>query len=54
MAKPIESTPTLRGKDAKRFLKQMIKAENTAPSKLSKQIANDIKENRKIWSNYLI
>ena len=27
MAKPIEPTPTLRGKDAERFIKQMIKEE---------------------------
>lgn len=30
MAKPIESTPTLRGKDAERFIKNMIK-EQTDP-----------------------
>jgi len=28
MAKPIEATPTLRGKDAIRFVKNMIKEEN--------------------------
>ncbi len=28
MAKPIRSTPTLRGEDAVRFVKNMIKEEN--------------------------
>lgn len=28
MAKPIKDTPTLKGKDAKRFLKQFVKAES--------------------------
>ena len=28
MAKPIKDTPTLKGKDAKRFLKNFKKAEN--------------------------
>ena len=28
MAKPIRATPTLRGKDAIRFLRNMIKEEN--------------------------
>lgn len=28
MAKPIKDTPTLKGKDAKRFLKKFVKAES--------------------------
>ncbi len=32
MAKPIQATPILRGKDAERFVKQLIKEEKT-PSK---------------------
>lgn len=35
MAKPIEATPTLRGKDAIRFLKAMLKEDrNPSPSRI--------------------
>jgi len=36
MAKPIESTPTLRGKDAVRFIRNMIKEEtNPNPKRVA-------------------
>ena len=36
MAKPIEATPTLQGKDAERFLRAMIKEqENPNPKRLA-------------------
>lgn len=36
MAKPIEATPTLRGKDAERFIMNMIKEErNPNPKRLA-------------------
>lgn len=37
MAKPIESTPTLRGKDAERFLKRMIEREKDEFSETDKK-----------------
>ena len=38
MAKPIEPTPTLYGKDAQRFLKQMRKEEENPDPKRLKRI----------------
>jgi hypothetical protein len=36
MAKPIRATPTLRGKDAIRFIKDMIKEEkNPSPNRIT-------------------
>lgn len=49
MARPIEATPTLYGKDAERFIKMMIK-EDRNPSK--KRI-NMIKEAMKIKFNVI-
>ena len=42
MAKPIEATPTLTGKDAERFLKNMLKTENRKPNKQEKEFAKSI------------
>lgn len=42
MAKPIKDTPTLKGKDAKRFLEKLEKSGNkkTTPQKLAKMKEN--------------
>ena len=36
MAKPIRATPTLRGEEAEKFIKQMIKRENSPISNIDK------------------
>jgi len=38
MAKPIEATPTLTGKDAERFIKNMIKNQTGKPTKRDMEI----------------
>jgi len=38
MAKPIEATPTLRGEDAKRFIRNMIKTEKRKITKKEKEL----------------
>lgn len=43
MAKPIEPTPTLRGKDAIRFIKNMIKEENNPSPERVKLIREAMK-----------
>lgn len=49
MAKPISSTPTLKGKDAERFLQRMLETEKKPISKKDKKLAEDIKKNRKYF-----
>jgi|GEM_PF-1157438 len=45
MAKPIESTPSLKGKDAERFLKEKERMENLTPeSREYKKLVNFGKE----------
>ena len=43
MAKPIRATPTLKGEDAIKFLKQMIKEEKTPNPKRVKMINKALK-----------
>ncbi len=43
MAKPIEPTPTLRGKDAERFIRYMIKEEKHPDPKRLKRISEAMK-----------
>lgn len=40
MAKPIAPTPTLNGKDAKRFLKEMKRPNNENENKIKERIQN--------------
>lgn len=44
MAKPIEATPTLRGKDAERLINNMKKTENREPTEKEKEMARKITE----------
>ncbi|MEE9525918.1 MAG: hypothetical protein V3V78_04920 [Candidatus Woesearchaeota archaeon] len=50
MAKPIRSTPTLRGDEAVNFVKAMIKREKSGPTRVDKQIAKSLKKNWKVWT----
>lgn len=43
MAKPIEATPTLRGKDAERFIKNMLKEESDPDPKRIRFIRKALK-----------
>ena len=53
MAKPIRATPTLRGEDAEKFVKQMIKRENSPLSKIDRMLYSDIAKNRKYFESFL-
>lgn len=53
MAKPIMATPTIRGKDAERFVKQMIKRESSAISKIDKTLYADVEKNRRFFESFL-
>lgn len=44
MAKPINSTPTLRGKDARRLIEKMRETESRKPNKQEISMAKSIKE----------
>ena len=47
MAKPIRATPTLRVEDAVKFVKAMVKRENTPPSKQEREFLLEFKKNFK-------
>jgi hypothetical protein len=51
MAKPIRSTPTLRGPKAVKFIKEMLKREKEGPNSFDKEMASNLKKNWKTWSN---
>lgn len=53
MAKPIRATPTLRGEDAERFVKRMLKKETSAISKTDKALYADINRNRRYFESFL-
>ena len=53
MAKPIRATPTLRGADAEKFVKLMIKRETSAISKADKALYADIDKNRHYLESFL-
>ncbi|MDD4878198.1 MAG: hypothetical protein PHO02_04125 [Candidatus Nanoarchaeia archaeon] len=53
MAKPIRATPTLRGEDAERFVKQMIKKETSAISRIDKELYADVEKNRRFFESFL-
>jgi hypothetical protein len=52
MAKPIRATPTLRGKDATKFLKEWIKEINN-PSKKRIDFIKNAEKNKKFYYNQL-
>ncbi len=53
MAKPIRATPALRGKEAEKFVKLMIKRETTAIPKADKMLYADIEKNRHYFELFL-
>ncbi len=44
MAKPIRATPTLRGKDAIRFLKRMREREQASITEKDRKLAKELRE----------
>ncbi len=44
MAKPIEATPELTGEDARRFLENMIKKNNSEPDENDRRLAREIEK----------
>ena len=52
MAKPIRATPTLRGMDAVKFVRDMVKREKEGPTAFDRQIAKNLKKNWKVWSSF--
>ena len=53
MVKPIRPTPTLYGKDAERFVRRMIKVENSPPSKSDIEFRNRFKKHKPMIDKYL-
>lgn len=52
MAKPIRSTPELKGEEADKFLKKMLQLENTRISIIDKEFAQEIELNSKFFKTY--
>ncbi len=44
MAKPIEPTPEITGEDARRFLENMIKKNNSAPTEKDRELARELEK----------
>lgn len=53
MAKPIRATPTLRGDDAKKFVKLMIKRENSPMSEIDKKLYANVEKHREYFESFL-
>ena len=53
MAKPIRATPTLRGGEAKKFLKLMDKRENSPMSKIDKKLYANVEKHREYFESFL-
>ncbi|MBI2145972.1 hypothetical protein HYU22_01370 [Candidatus Woesearchaeota archaeon] len=53
MAKPIRATPTLRGKEAKQFLKLMAKREKSPLSVIDKKLYANVDKHRKYFESFL-
>jgi len=53
MAKPIRATPTLRGEEAEKFIRQMIKRESSPISNIDKVLYANINKNRKYFESFL-
>jgi hypothetical protein len=49
MAQPIRATPTLRGKDAEKFLRDMMKRQSEPLSEADKELYAEVKKNRKYF-----
>ena len=44
MAKPIEPTPELTGEDARRFLEEMARRQNSPPTEQSIKLAKELEK----------
>ncbi|MBI4980559.1 hypothetical protein HZC30_03325 [Candidatus Woesearchaeota archaeon] len=53
MAKPIRATPTLRGEEAERFVREMVKRENSTISTIDKILYANVNKNRKYFESFL-
>ena len=53
MAKPIRATPTLRGKEAKKFLELMAKREKSPMSEIDKILYANVDKHRKYFESFL-
>jgi hypothetical protein len=53
MAKPIRATPTLRGAEAERFVKEMVRKENSPMSNIDKMLYASINRKRKYFESFL-
>ena len=53
MAKPIRATPTLRGEEARKFLKLMEKRESSPMSKLDKKLYANVEKHRDYFESFL-
>lgn len=53
MAKPIRATPTLRGEEAERFVREMIKKENAPISPADRLLYAEVNRNRKYFESFL-
>jgi len=53
MAKPIRATPTLRGEEAKKFLRLMAKRENSPMSDADKKLYANVEKHREYFESFL-
>ena len=53
MAKPIRATPTLRGEEARKFIKEMIKRENSPMSEIDKKFFANLEKHREYFESFL-
>lgn len=53
MAKPIRATPTLRGEEARKFLKLMAKRENSPMSEIDKKLYANVEKHREYFESFL-
>ncbi len=53
MAKPIRATPTLRGEEAKKFLRLMVKRENSPMSKIDRKLYANVEKHRTYFESCL-
>ena len=53
MAKPIRATPTLKGSEAKEFVKMMIKREKSPISRIDKALFASVNKKRKYFESFL-
>ncbi|MBI4452928.1 hypothetical protein HY637_05850 [Candidatus Woesearchaeota archaeon] len=53
MAKPIRETPTLRGEEARKFLKLMEKRENSPMSEVDRKLYANVEKHREYFESFL-